>query len=367
MPFGREIFFDMIKSLKKQFLNIFLVVILAVIAFMLVKSSNEELNFATIGEFFGSCNLWYIALAVVSMLLFILFEALSLHVILKDFGHKPKLHQSIAYSTSDVYYSGITPSATGGQPASAFYMIRDGVPGGTACFGLIFNLIGYTAALIIIGIVVMVFNIPMFMSFSLPVKLLTAGGLLIQGFLMIFFIICIAKQAIVMKVGMFFIRLLHVIKLLKKKEKWQNKLEGVVEKYASCYECFKTQKLLFVKVLIFNILQRAALIGVSVFVCMSAIDCSVGKVFAMQTFVMLGYNFVPLPGGTGVFEYLYMNIYDSIFGAEFIVIAMMVTRVISYYVSMAISGVYTLVYHVVGSKKDRDDVPSEITENEDGQ
>ena len=357
----------MVKSLKKQFLNILLVVMLALVAFLLVRSSNEELNFDSIGEFFAKCNLWFIGAAVVCMLLYIIFEALSVHVILKDFGYSPKLHQSLAYSTSDVYYSGITPSATGGQPASAFYMIRDGVDGGTACFGLVFNLIGYTAALIIIGAVVLVLNIPMFMSFSMPVKILTAGGLVVQAALGMFFVICIAKQSIVMRVGSFFIRLLHGIKILKKKEKWQKKLEGVVEKYGNCYECFKTQKLLFIKVLVLNVLQRASLIGVSVFVCVSAVDCNAWTMFAMQTFVMLGYNFIPLPGGTGAFEYLYLNVYDGVFETEFIFIAMMITRTISYYASMVVSGVYTLVYHVLGSKKESKKASSAVAEEANGQ
>ncbi|MBE6709079.1 MAG: flippase-like domain-containing protein [Ruminococcaceae bacterium] len=334
------------KSLKKQFLNIFLVVILALIAFILVKSSNDELNFQSIENFFRACNLWYIGIAVVCMLMFVFFEAFSIHIILKRFGHKPKFYESLAYSTSDVYYSGITPSATGGQPASAFYMIRDGVPGGTACFGLVFNLIGYTAALVLIGAVVMALNIPLFMSFSIPVQILIGGGLLVQIFLFIFFFICICRHGIVLKVGLFFINLLCRVRIIKKRIKWLKKLVKTVNKYSSCYQSFSSQKSLFVSVLVCNVIQRAAIIGVSVFVCASATDCSLSLLFAMQTFVMLGYNSIPLPGGTGAFEYLYMNVYDKAFGTEFIVVAMMVTRTISYYASMVISGIYTLVYHV---------------------
>ena len=56
-------------------------------------------------------------------------------------GYKPKLYSSLAYSTADTYYSAITPSASGGQPASAYYMVKDEVSAGASGFSLIFNLV----------------------------------------------------------------------------------------------------------------------------------------------------------------------------------------------------------------------------------
>lgn len=52
----------------------------------------------------------------------------------------------------------------------------------------------------------------------------------------------------------------------------------------------------------------------------------------MQAFVLIGYNSVPLPGGVGAFEYLYLHIYGLLFENAFILAAMMVTRTISYYI-----------------------------------
>ena len=75
---------------------------------------------------------------------------------------------------------------------------------------------------------------------------------------------------------------------------------------------------------------------------------------------MIGYNSIPLPGGSGAFEFLYINIYALAFSAEFTLIAMMVTRVISYYLSMLVNGIYTVLYHVL-AKPAGTPVPSEQT------
>ena len=74
-------------------------------------------------------------------------------------------------------------------------------------------------------------------------------------------------------------------------------------------------------------------------------NCSPWDVFSMQTFAVIGYNSIPLPGGSGAFEFLYLRIYEGVFSAEFTLIAMLVTRVISYYLSILINGIYTMLYH----------------------
>ncbi|MFQ7079232.1 MAG: flippase-like domain-containing protein [Christensenellaceae bacterium] len=112
--------------------------------------SNRELNFSDIGKFIKSSNPWLLAAAFVCMLLFIVFEGLSIHLISKRLGYKNRLLSSMVYSSADIYYSAITPSASGGQPASAYYMVGRIDPGATT-FTLVFNLIAYTAAILVIG------------------------------------------------------------------------------------------------------------------------------------------------------------------------------------------------------------------------
>ena len=344
-------------------LNIAFVLLLAGLTLLMLYISSDELNIDSIMAFYDECNGWLIVVAVGCMLLYAFFEALALHIILRRFGHRPRLFSSLAYSTSDVYYSGITPSATGGQPASAFCMIRDGIPGGTACFGLVFNLVGYTAALLLIGTVVLIFNFSMFLGFSFWVKLFIIAGFIAQISLLALFVACILHPGAVRNIGNLLVTFLHRIRIIKREQKWRDKVSASVEKYSGCFQCCKQHKGLFWQVLFCNVAQRAALILVSAFVCLSAADCSVWEMFSMQTFAMIGYNSIPLPGGSGAFEFLYINIYERTFTAEFTLVAMMVTRLISYYLSMLVSGVYTALYHVLSTSAKQIN-PNESNEKE---
>ena len=160
---------------------------MAALTTIIVINSNKELNMANLKAFFTNCNHIYLVVAFLCWIGFVVFEALSLHLILKKLGCKPKLSSSIAYSTSDIYYSAITPSATGGQPASAYYMIKDGISGGASGFSLVFNLVAYTMAILIIGGSAFIFRFDMFLKFPSFVKFLIVFGIVAQVFLLIFF------------------------------------------------------------------------------------------------------------------------------------------------------------------------------------
>ncbi len=333
-------------SAKKQIINIAVLIVLVGITLIILFLSNRELDFKSIASFVRKSNPWLIAVAFVCMVGSIVFEGFSLHVICRTLGHKCKLRSSLVYSTADIYYSAITPSATGGQPASAYYMVQDGMSGGAATFALVFNLVAYTGAIIIIGIAAFAIQPFMFKDFGLIAKILVLLGICLQVLLTAFFIACMFCYNAVSKCGNAFITLFKKMHIIKKEEKWRAKLDGAISRYKGCLSIIKGHRALFAIVLLFNLLQRVCQVLMSCFVCLAANpNVSVLDTFAMQAFVTLGYNSVPLPGGVGAFEYLYLNIYGLRFEKSFILAAMMVTRVISYYIRMAVSGVITLAYH----------------------
>ena len=57
-----------------------------------------------------------IVLAAVCMLGFVYFEGEAIRVIVHHMGYPVKRSRGFVYSAADVYFSAITPSASGGQP-----------------------------------------------------------------------------------------------------------------------------------------------------------------------------------------------------------------------------------------------------------
>lgn len=340
------------KRAKKQLINIAVLVTLIAVTLVVVFVS-QDFNLHDIGDFLSRCNPWYIVAAFGGMLGYIIFEAISLHVIARKLGHKSKFTASMAYSTSDLYYSAITPSASGGQPASAFYMVRDGMSGGTAGFTVLFNIITYTVATILVGLFAVVARPAMFPQIGhWFAKTLIIVGFVIQLLLLALLLLCLFRSRVILKIGNWGISFLNKIRIVKKPDKWRAKLDNVVVKYRSCRGVMKQHPMLFVTALLLNIAQRVSQTLIPCFVCF-AVDPSLDflDMFCMQAYVLIGYNSIPLPGGTGAYEYLYPNVFGVAgINMTFILSAMMVSRAISYYACMIVCGLYTLVYHAVGLK-----------------
>lgn len=334
------------KNAKKQLFNGLFLLLLIGITMAILLASNRELNFENIREFILGCNPWLLAAAFVCMLLFIAFEGFSLHLISRRLGHRCRLYSSMVYSAADVYYSALTPSASGGQPACAYYMVKDGMDTGTATFALVFNLVAYTAAIFVIGATGFLLRPHLFAEFEFWIRFLVAAGLVAQGVLLAFFVACMRCHKGVLKFGNGVISLLVKIRLMKKPEKWRERLSEEVEKYRIGFEEIKKHRALFFEALALNVAQRISQILVNCFVCLAAGVTCFWDVFAMQAFVLIGYNSIPLPGGVGAFEYLYLHIYGLLFEDAFILSAMMVTRTISHYLCILVSGAMTLAYHI---------------------
>ena len=336
------------KKGKKQLWNLLFLFLLISITLTVLLLSYQELNFKNILNFIRTSKWWLLALSVVCMIAGIVFEGLSLHIISRGLGHRGKVLPSIAYSSADIYYSAITPSASGGQPAAAYYMVKDGMSAGTASFTLVFNTVAYTSSLIILTVFAFALRPALFLEFPFMTKFLIILGVVIQLILLIFLIGCMRFHKTVLKVCNGLVSLLVKIKIVKNEQKWRTKISEEVAKYAACFQEIHKRRLLFLNALLLNTAQRVVRIIISCCICLAAApDASFWCVFALQSFIIVGYTSLPVPGGVGAFEYLYLRVYRVIFTSDaFILSAMMVMRTVSYYLSIVVSGVITLGFHI---------------------
>ena len=364
---NRQKMAKMSKKTKRLLFNLaFVAVLVAITLVVLFVSQKDDLDFKQIVEYFKNGNPVWIVAAFACMILFTFFEGVSVFFIARFFGSKPNIISCTAYSASNGFYSLVTPTGAGGQPAAIFYMSRDGMSPGKASFAILLNTIGYTAAIFAVGIAALCINPSLFGGINgVFAKILVVAGAIIQFVLLGLFIGCMFFGKAIKKMGFGLVSLLHKIKIVKHPDKWRAKIEDEVTKYGECRRILVEKPLIFLTTMVFNIAQRVAQTMIPCFVCL-AVDpnAPVLDIFALQAFVLFGYNSTPLPGGVGAYEYLFMNIYGQIFPeTSFILLVLMISRLFSYYLSMIWSGVYTLTYHMVKVKKVTDEPPAEEGQN----
>ena len=343
------------KSPRKKLLwNILFIAIIALTIWAI--TSQDGFSIKEFCEFLSSLNPFWLILAFLSMLAVIFFEALAILSIIKALGFKQKFKSGFLYSTSDIYFSAITPSSTGGQPASGYLMMKDGIPGTVATVALLVNVIMYNLAIIIISLVTFLINPQVVLGFSTLSKVLIIVGAFCLSCLALFSLFLLYKSRFIQKIGHWFINLFVKIRLIRKPEKIRAKLDSCIESYDTHVSKLKGKGSMIAKVILFNILQRVCNIAVTLFIYLASSENPgvAFEVWSAQCMVVIGTNMLPIPGAVGISDYLLIDSFGTIgFDAAGAVNLSLLSRTISFYFSVIVCGASLLIYAISNKIKEK--------------
>ena len=327
---------------------------IAAVSIWAVTSQIRSFSLSELIAALRSANPGWILIAVLCMVGFILFEALALRCICRSFGNPCRVHESLVYSTSDIYFSAITPSATGGQPASAFFMMHNGIPGSLTAVILIANLVMYTLSILTIGVISFLICPSILQLFGTPSKILILIGCVAQIGLACFFWLLLKKEQFLQKCGGGLIHLLAKLRLLRNKEnKMIQKLERTIAEYKAASGLLRGHRKMLLQVYVLNVFQRVSQIAVSMFIYLAMFPGggNAVKVFVLQSCTVLGSNCIPIPGAMGVSDYLMLDGFSKILTEQQAVNLELISRSVSFYICILICGIYTLLKYLLLMKR----------------
>ena len=108
----------------------------------------------------------FMVLAMLSVIIYIYLEGAAIRHILIHISSKISHKQAFLYSAADIYFSAITPSASGGQPASFYFMRKDGISFSKATMSLVLNLLMYSFAIDFVAVLSFIIRPDIFTSFN---------------------------------------------------------------------------------------------------------------------------------------------------------------------------------------------------------
>ncbi len=339
------------KNKKKNLIWSVLSVLIAVISILAVTSQSSSFTTDGFWEFLKSAKLPWILAAFLSMLCFILFEGLSIRTICKSFGYKFSRKRGIAYSATDLYFSAITPSATGGQPLCAMFMIKDGIPGAVATVVLLINLTMYFIGFILVGIISFVTHFDIFLNnFSTFSQILIVIGFIIELALAGFMILLIVNGHLLNKICFGVFNLLVKLKIIRKVDKYREKLTKMMADYRASADMALAAKShsMLIKAFFYNLLQCVSKITVTAFTFL-AVSSEVGLVddiWSLQNFVLIGSNCAPIPGAMGVADYLLLDGFGEIMHESMAINLEILSRSASFYTCTILCGVLVIIKYL---------------------
>ena len=341
---------------NKVIWSIVFVIIVAMTIFAI--TSQGDFSFTEFVGFLKNLKPGWLILAFVSMLGIILFEALAILNVARSFGYKKSIAHGYIYASGDIYFSAITPSATGGQPACAFFMMKDGIPGPMVTLTLVVNLIMYTFGILILGIASFIMNPAIFLGFSTFSKILIVIGSATLCLIATAFIIILVKSSVLYRIcdwGLDLLAKLHLIRNLERKKK---KLRDSIDTYACHVHQLGGKRKMLVGTLILNVCQRASAVAVTLFVFFAAGgEISSGiDVWVSQCMVILGSNTVPIPGAMGISDFLLIDAFGAIGFSDGAAMSLnLLSRTVSFYTCVVLCGASMIVrmisYKVIEKRK----------------
>lgn len=340
---------------RKQVLWSVLFVVIAALSIFVVMQQSREFSLARLIDFFENSNPLWLIVSFFSMLCFIFFEAVALLILCRAFGYRQRLNHGLLYSTGDIYFSAITPSATGGQPVSAYFMVKDGIPPMVVTVILLANLLMYILAIIAIALICFICFPGVFSHFSAFSKLLIIIGSIVQLALALFFFMLLRHDKLLHRISRFCLHLLCKMRILKNEEARQEKLANYMASYREYSVLLSGHSKTLIFTFVFNFLQRIAQIAVTMFTYLAS-GGSADKaldLMALQGYVVLGSNSVPIPGAMGVCDYLMLDGFGSIMDEASAVSLELVSRSFSFYICIIICGLATLWGYRMFKKRDK--------------
>ena len=304
-------------------------------------------DLGAMAEAIRSSQIKWLIPGVCLVVFFIWGESIIIWYMMRSFGIRLKKRICFLFSSVGFFFSCITPSASGGQPMQIYYMKKEKIPIPVSTVILMVVTITYKLVLVVIGLGILIFGrgfLHRYLEGILPVYYL---GLTLNVFCVAFMTILVFHPVMAEDMLLKGMDLLERMRLMKRKEARRQKLKDSMEVYRETAAYLKEHKKVLFHVIVLTFLQRIALFSVTWFVYLAfrMHGTSFLNVILLQAVISVAVDMLPLPGGMGISETLFLNIFATVFPGVLLP-AMVLSRGLGYYSQLLISALFTVVAQI---------------------
>ena len=294
----------------------------------------------------------YFLIGLSMIFVYFLLQGIYMKSILKALNKNITLRKGIFYSMIEFFFSGITPSSTGGQPVQLYYMRKDKIPLRKIYITLLLNTIFFKLIILILGILVLIFRSKyVFLSSGIYVFFFILG-FMVDLFIVILGFLLLTKPKYIKKIITIFVNKTSNIKLISRYTK-NIEINSLIKRYKDELTFINDNKKLVFYNFIITFIQRLLLFSVAYLIYRSLGFSKYGyfDLLMIQVSVQVAIEALLLPGGAGLSEGMYHNIFVVLFGSGFADTGMLLTRTFSFYIPLLISGLCIITYRIVTKKR----------------
>lgn len=298
----------------------------------------------TLFKALSDINIYWFIIALSCALIYVCFEATILWLLVNKDQKYPYL-KALKVTVIGLFFSGITPFNTGGQPAQIIELKNQEIGVGKSSSYLMIKFIIYQAILVVYTSLVLVYKLPMLREYYPKASLLVMTGFTIN--IVVILSLCLItvnankSERMIKKIIMF----LNRIRIIKSPKKYVKSTKKQIEQFHDQIIALKSETSTVIKVSICTILQLTFYFLVPYFIYRSfgLNTFNWHDFIASTSFVLLITAFIPLPGGSGGAEGSFYYLFSQFFIGNLIVPAILIWRVVTYYLWMFIGAVIIMI------------------------
>lgn len=318
-------------SAKKRALQIVIFLIIMFLTFYALFSGR---NLRNIFYAVTRMSLWSVLIAIALALFYVCAEGYMIWYLLSAMREKrSSLFRCIQYSFIGFFYSGITPSATGGQPVQLYYMNRDGNRVSDSTVVLMTVAVVYKFVLVLIG-----FGILIFWNAALREQLnrffpLYILGLMLNVVLVGVILAVMLCPGVILKAAKVFEQFMIRIHIWKPSAKRDEKIRDFIESYQQGVAWLRNHKGRLAGVVVMTFFQRCSMFVLTyvVYLGFGLKGTDALTVILLQAAIYISVDMLPLPGSQGITEMMYQAVFVNVFSKTYLFPSMMVSRGINFY------------------------------------
>ena len=275
------------------------------------------------------------------MAAFLCCEAKATHAILRALGCPQPFRRCAYYSSTGFFFSTITPSATGGQPAQVVAMKKDGVPAASGALDMLLVTIGYNTAAMAWGIAALV------AAGGLTERLGGKVGLLLGLGLAVFTLLDAAMFLFLFLPGPAKRLLYGCIALGARvwpgldRAGLERRADEHLAEYHRGAQLIRRAPGLLAQVVGLSMAQLGCSYAIPyvVYRAFGLSGFSLWEIMALQALCSIAVGYLPLPGSAGAAENVFLRGFLLIYGETLVAPAMILTRTMSCYLVLLATGI----------------------------
>ena len=337
--------------MKNKIFNSIVVIVCACI-FLSFFLFTKGLN--TLIKELKTLNISWILLSIILMLLFWVFETLALYIITKTFHRTSNLLiKSFKFEMIGQFFAAVTPFSAGSNPAQLYAMTESEIPAGIAGSILMIKFIVHQAINIVILALAFLFKFNYFNSKVNYFIYFCISGLVVHIIIMIFAILFSINSKLTKTILILIFKILNKFKLVKNTEFTYKKIEAELENFHKNASLITKNIKMCIYASLFTFLQWLAFFSIPycIYRSFGFNSADMLTMIAAQIFLINFMAIIPLPGGEGGAEGGFYLMYSLFFKPDTIITAIFIWRVLTYYSSIAIGSIFTLVLPNAKKKK----------------